>query len=232
MIVAVAGGKGGVGKSTTAWNLGRELDAVVVDADLATADLPPGTGPDLHDVLAGRVEPTDAVEEVGPVTLLPCGRTLCGARASRLEDLGRVLERVERTWGRVVVDCPAGLARDVGVELQSADLTVLVTTPDRVAMVDAVRTAELAQKLRTPVAAAVLNRANPERHGPIADRFGRALGVEVTLVERQAAVADAQARWTPVRDHAADAQAVEAYRSVADRLERADERLTGRPDAV
>ncbi|MEY7850969.1 MinD/ParA family protein [Natrarchaeobius sp. A-rgal3] len=228
MIVAVAGGKGGVGKSTTSWNLGRELDAVVVDADLTTADLPPGTGPDLHDVLAGRVEPVDAVEDVGPVTILPCGRTLSGARASNVENLPSVVERIEREWGRVVVDCPAGLARDVGIELQSADLAVLVTRPTRAAMVDAFRTDELAEKLRTPVASLVLNMAESERHEEIADRAGRELGVEVTIVDHQQAVADAQARWVPVRDHAPDAQAVDAYSSVADRLERAADRLVGR----
>ncbi|WP_255191029.1 MinD/ParA family ATP-binding protein [Natronobeatus ordinarius] len=228
MIVAVSGGKGGVGKSTTAWNLGRELDAVVVDADLATADLPPGTGPDLHDVLAGRVEPVDAIEDVGPVTLLPCGRTLSGARASNLEELGRVLRRVEREWGRVVVDCPAGLARDVGIELRNADLAVLVTTPNEAALVDAFRAYRLTEALQTPVASAVLNKTDREAHEEVADRLGRALGVEITRVDRQQAVADAQARWMPVRDHAPDAQAVEAFRSVADRLERAQARLSGR----
>lgn len=220
MIVAVSGGKGGVGKSTTSWNLGRELDAVVVDADLATADLPPGTGPDLHDVLAGRVEPADAVEEIGSVTLLPCGRTLSGARAANLEALGAVLERVEREWGRVVVDCPAGLARDVGVQLRSADLAVLVTAPNGAAMVDAFRTHELTEALETPVAATVLNMADAETHGELADRLGRALGVETTLVERQDALADAQSRWLPVRDHDADAQALEAFETIAAGLER------------
>lgn len=231
MIVAVAGGKGGVGKTTTAWNLGRELDAVVVDADLTTADLPPGTGPDLHDVLAGRADPVEAIEDGGPVTILPCGRTLSGARASTLETLPGVLERVERKRGRVVVDCPAGLARDVGTTIQQADVAVLVTTPTGPAMVDALRTAELAESLRTPVASLVVNEADSDAHGGIADRAGRTLGVEATIVERQQAVADAQARWIPVRDHAPDAQAVDAYRSIADRLERATDRLDGRVDA-
>ncbi|WP_049924007.1 P-loop NTPase [Halopiger djelfimassiliensis] len=232
MIVAVTGGKGGIGKSTTSWNLGRELNAVVVDADLTAADLPPGTGPDLHDVLAGRVDPPAAVEDVGQVSILPCGRTLSGARASKLEHLDQVLERLEREWEHVVVDCPAGLARDVGIELRSADLAVLVTTPAETALVDAFRTYELSEDLRTPVAAAVLNKADCETHDDLADRIGRTLGVEVTIVEQQDAVADAQAKWTPVRDYALDAQAVEAYEAVADRLERAQRRLSERPDTL
>ncbi|AEH37409.1 MinD/ParA family ATP-binding protein [Halopiger xanaduensis] len=225
MIVAVAGGKGGVGKSTTAWNLGRELDAVVVDGDLAVPDLPsgPDAGPDLHDVLAGRADPLEAVADAGPVSVLPSGRTLSGARASSLEALPSVLDRLERRWDHVVVDCPAGLARDVGVELGCADLAVLVTTPSRAALVDAIRTSDLVASLETPLGAAVLNKADRDTHSDLADRLGRRLGVDVTLVAEQAAVADAQARWQPVRDHRPDAQAVDAYRAVADRLERASE---------
>ncbi|MBZ6493610.1 MinD/ParA family ATP-binding protein [Natrinema longum] len=232
MIVAVAGGKGGVGKSTVSLNLAHELDAVVVDADLTGADLPPGTGPDLHDVLAGRANPVDAVETSGSVPVLPCGRTLSGARASEIAALERVLERVERGWGRVVVDCPSGLARDVGFELRAADLAVLVTSPDKAALVDALRTHDLAVTLETPVAAVVLNMADREGHGSLAGRLGRTLGVDVTLVERQDAVADAQARWVPVHDHDADAQALEAYHSVAERVGQAQTRCADRSDSV
>ncbi|WP_049925478.1 MinD/ParA family ATP-binding protein [Halopiger goleimassiliensis] len=232
MIVTVAGGKGGVGKSTTAWNLARELDAIVVDADLTGADLPPGTGPDLHDVLAGRVDPIDAAEEVGRVTLLPCGRSLSGARAANLEALGDALQRIEREWGRVVIDCPAGLARDVGIELRTADLAVFVTMPDRAALVDLMRTYELAEDLETPVASVVLNKADLERHDELAGRMSRSLSVDVTIVESQSAVAEAQARWKPVRDHDPDAQALEAYESIANRLERAERRLSDRPETI
>ena len=235
MIVAVAGGKGGVGKTTTSWNLGRELDAVVVDGDLATPDLPSGSGADLHDVLAGRVGPQDAVEDHGPVTLLPCGRTLAGARASRLEAFGPVLEQVEREWGRVVVDCPAGLARDVGVQLRSADLAVLVTVPERVAVVDAFRTRNLAASVRTPLGGVVLNKVSRRVHEDLAKRMGRILDTEVTVVPRSSAVESAQARWVPVREHASrsrthtsDDRAIDAYRTMAERLVRSYDRLDGR----
>jgi len=106
MIVAVSGGKGGVGKSTIALNLGRELDAVVVDGDLTTADLPRGHGPNLHDVLAGRADPLEAIDRRDAVRVLPCGRTLAGARAADLTAFARVIDRIERAFGRVLVDCP------------------------------------------------------------------------------------------------------------------------------
>lgn len=229
MIVAVAGGKGGVGKSTTALNLGRELDAVVVDADVSIPDLPSGSGINLHDVLAGRADPAEAIDDDGPVAIVPSGRTLAGACASTLDRVGPALERLERRRGRVVVDCPAGLARDVGVSLRSVDLAVLVTAPEKAAVVDAARTAELAAALRTPVGSVVLNEADPARHGELADRIGRLFDADVTLVERSSAVADAQARWLPVRDHAPDAPAVEAYNRLAARLLRSADRQGSRP---
>jgi septum site-determining protein MinD len=129
VICAVAGGKGGVGKTTVALNLGYELDAVVVDADLGMADVPAGRGPDLHDVLAGRAAPVEAVREGGPVDVLPCGRSLVGARTAEVTALVAAVNRVERAYGDVVVDCPAGMAADVGIPLFAAGRCVLVTVP-------------------------------------------------------------------------------------------------------
>jgi len=228
MIVAVTGGKGGVGKSTLSWNVGRELDAVVVDADLATADLPRGRGPDLHDVLAGRAGPMEAVEEVGPVDLLPCGRTLAGARASDLSELGRVADLVARQCGHVVIDCPAGLAKDVGSALVAADVTLLVSTPRKPALLNAMRTRDLALDVDAPVACVALNRAPDGNFSGLVANVEEEFGAPVTLVREQDEVAEAQSRWQPVRDAYPDAPAVEAFETLARRLE-ACERRTGSP---
>lgn len=160
MRVAVIGGKGGVGKSTVAYNLGAELDAVVLDADLGMADLPVGRGPDLHDVLAGRADPVEAVREDGQVDLLPCGRSLTGARAGDPTALVAVVGTIAEEYGRVVVDCPAGLGSDAGLSLLAAEACVAVTTPDEIALADGLRARALARTLEAGLSRVALNRVD------------------------------------------------------------------------
>jgi septum site-determining protein MinD len=218
VIVAVAGGKGGVGKSTVAYNLGATLDAVVVDADLGMADLPDGgRGPDLHDVLAGRAAPLEAVREGGPVRLLPCGRSLAGARAADVDDLGEAVRAADREYGDVLIDCPAGMRADAGVPLAVADACVLVASPRAFALADALRTRALARELDAGLVAAVLNRTvEPPPAASVAD----ALGVPVEVVPADPRVGRSVAEATPVPGSAPDSEAGRAFESLGVRVRR------------
>jgi septum site-determining protein MinD len=226
VIVAVAGGKGGVGTTTVAYNLGAAAGAVVVDADLGMADLPRGRGPDLHDVLAGRAAPTEAVRG-GPVSLLPCGRSLAGARAADLERLGAVVEEVAAAHGDVVIDCPSGMRADAGVPLAVADAAVVVASPRRFALADAMRTRELARELSAGLAAVVLNRTV---ENPPTTPVERALGAPVTALPADPRVGRSVETRTPVVRAAPDSDAAAAVRALARRVR--GESGTPRPDAV
>jgi septum site-determining protein MinD len=225
MILAVTGGKGGVGKSTIAYNLAAELDAldrpdgpanagsVVVDGDLGMADLPSGRGPDLHDVLADRADPYEAVREDGPVSLVPCGRTLAGARSADLRGIADVLAALERTYRWVVVDSPAGLHADVGLPLAAADAAVLVTTPEGAALADALRVRALARELDAGLCRVVLNRAGPNpATGAVADRFG----APAVAVPESEPLATAQTHGRPLRETAPETPARQSLRALAD----------------
>jgi septum site-determining protein MinD len=217
MILTVTGGKGGVGKSTVAYNLAAGLEAVVVDGDLGMADLPASRGPDLHDVLADRADPVEAVREETPVPILPCGRTLAGARAGDPTALVAAVEAVERAYGTVVVDSPAGLRADVGLPLYVADACVVVTTPARSALADAVRVRELARELDAGLVRVVVNRADDALD---ADAVADLLGAPVVTVPDDDAVARAQAAGQPVCQSMPGSSACAAFGTLVGAVER------------
>jgi flagellar biosynthesis protein FlhG len=148
--IAVASGKGGVGKSTVALGIAmaaaeRGVRTALVDADLGLANLDllcgvraPRTAADW---LAGRARLAECFVTLGPrLWLLPGASGLARMAdldAARRERLLEGLARVSAHVQLVVVDLGAGIGPGTLDIAASADRLLLVATPEPTSLADA-----------------------------------------------------------------------------------------------
>ncbi len=211
-VVAVASGKGGVGKSNFCVNFALGLQAhrhapVVLDADIgfANVDVLLGERPkhSLSDVLEGlSIWQIVQSSHIG-LPYLSGGSGLTDIHdltGSQMERLLRELVRLEERFDTVIIDSGAGHGTNSGRILSAADELVLLTTPEPTAIADAYSLLKLLKsKGELPPTRLVVNRAASILEGKAAGEklrmvTERFLGVDLSVlgyVLEDDAVADA-----------------------------------------
>ncbi|MCA9292181.1 MAG: MinD/ParA family protein [Phycisphaerales bacterium] len=149
-VVAIASGKGGVGKTNLAVALaiglarcGRRTALIDADLGVANADVLCGVRTTAHlgQVIAGERTIMDIAEPVnGGFLLVPGGSGI--ASLADLDDPQRArlfdaLAQLDAKCDAMVVDCGAGVSRSVRRLVHAADLALIVTTPEPTAIADA-----------------------------------------------------------------------------------------------
>jgi len=249
-VLAVTGGKGGVGKSSVAVNLAcsyaqRGARTIAFDADLGMADLNLllGIAPEesLLDVLQGRpIE--EVLAEAHGIHLLP------GLNGSfRLANLGETerhtllaaIDSLDDRFDTLVVDTGAGInAANVDFAGAAAQI-IIVATPEPLSLADAyaclkalsarcgvTRAFVLPNQVRSPSEA-------EEVYGRLAALVDRFLDVQLTAlpaIPYDPALRMASGAGVPLVLHNPDSPAARAFKQVArriDALARPDERQGG-----
>lgn len=179
-ILAVASGKGGVGKTWFAISLahalaGRGVRTLLFDADvgLANVDIQLGLTPknDLGGVLSGRLtlnQATISLPETG--FDLIAGRSGSGNLANlppnRIQMLSDDLTLLAATYDKVVLDLGAGVERTVRQFAHNVGTCLVITTDEPTALTDAYAFIKVvhAERSETDIRV-VINMANSTREG-------------------------------------------------------------------
>lgn len=220
-VIAVTGGKGGVGKSTTTVNLAVSLrmdgySVALVDADVEMPNLvellsiePEHT---IHEVLSGSADTEQALVELGEgFAVVPGDSSLSGYAAIEPAQLEGVVGTLAERFDFVLLDTGAGLSYDDILPLGLADEIVLVTSPDPAAVRNAQRTQAFVERLNRPIEGVVVTKADASVDGSIADEFDTRL---LTVVPDDQAVRLSTAAGKPLEVYAPNSPAAQAYRQL------------------
>lgn len=170
--IVVTSGKGGVGKTTVAGNLGARLGALgkrtcVVDLDMGLNNLDVLTGVenlvvyDLIDCLEGKCRAKQAIIECPSsknTFVLPCVRN-AGKTEVSAEALKELYGGLNSSFDYIITDCPAGIGDGFRLAVGVSDEALVVTTPQITSLRDADKVSSILRGAKLNSVKLVVNRA-------------------------------------------------------------------------
>jgi ATP-binding protein involved in chromosome partitioning len=236
-VIVVASGKGGVGKSTLSLNLALSLQDAGFSVGLLDADI---YGPNLPDMLGVHERPKNDGKRIFPVMAHGLQTISMGYLVDPDKAMiwrgpmisGALIQLVEQTaWDNLdflILDLPPGTG-DVQLTLaQKVPVTgsIVVTTPEKVALSDAQKACAMFDKVNIPVLGLVENMSYfvcdgcDKRHAifaqggakALADRLSKPLFAEIPILP---SISDAGEKGAPFVTQYPDHAVTRLYRDIA-----------------
>lgn len=173
--VAVVGGKGGVGRTTHAINLGLSLinegeEVIVVDGNFDSPALGSYLGSSyhrvtLHDVMRDNDALLSSIfEHESGLKIIPADFSIHSSVGIDYESLFKHLQDLHLFADYVIVDGSAGLGHNTAQLLRLCDEVFIVSGPDKASVMEAKRIVDLAKKLNKLIVGLVINKYKKSKY--------------------------------------------------------------------
>jgi septum site-determining protein MinD len=172
-IIVITSGKGGVGKTTTAINLGAAMnyfgkDVLVIDGNLSTPNIgihlnSPEVPINLNHVLLGKADALEAVyEHESGLKVMPSSLSIKELRKVNPGKISNFKKDFKKISDYIIVDSAAGLNDEAIATIELADDLIIVTNAEMPAITDALKTIKLAEQMKKNVLGVIVTRVRKD----------------------------------------------------------------------
>ncbi|VVB82768.1 Iron-sulfur cluster carrier protein [uncultured archaeon] len=168
-IIVITSGKGGVGKTTTAINLGAAInyfgrDVLVIDGNLTTPNVgihlnSPEVPINLNHVLQGKADAFEAVyEHESGIKIMPSSLSIKELSKIKPEKMKEFKDDFKKISDYIIMDSAAGLGSEALSSISLADDLIIVTNPEMPALTDALKAIKMAEQMKKTVMGVIVTR--------------------------------------------------------------------------
>jgi septum site-determining protein MinD len=168
-IIVITSGKGGVGKTTSAINLGAAInhfgeDVIVIDGNLSTPNVgihlgSPEVPVTLNQVMSKKADLFEAIyEHESGLKIIPSSLSIKELKKTKPERMKELKKEFKNLADYIIIDSAAGLGNEALSVIDIADELIIITNPEMPALADALKTIKIAEEMKKIVMGTIVTR--------------------------------------------------------------------------